>query len=175
MYMLPVHTCHRIFILKPHHLNIEYIDNVKEFYVNKSLPYNQKKFQPILCIFLGIFSLTTRLKPVHWFDKRRAVNTLIFGGDEKENKFQKFHFNFVNRSEKIDLFWIEIEWLNRTSDIIFEVKVFCPPIDINMDAEEFRKFGYAAIDFVADYLENIRDRFVWKFEWHEKTYEKKTN
>lgn len=30
-----------------------------------------------------------------------------------------------------------------------------------MDAEEFRKFGYAAIDFVADYLENIRDRFVY--------------
>lgn len=30
-----------------------------------------------------------------------------------------------------------------------------------MDAEEFRKFGYAAVDFVADYLENIRERFVW--------------
>lgn len=30
-----------------------------------------------------------------------------------------------------------------------------------MDAEEFRKFGYAAVDFVADYLENIRDRFVF--------------
>lgn len=29
-----------------------------------------------------------------------------------------------------------------------------------MDAEEFRKFGYAAVDFVADYLENIRERFV---------------
>lgn len=29
-----------------------------------------------------------------------------------------------------------------------------------MDADEFRKFGYAAIDFVADYLENIRERFV---------------
>lgn len=28
-----------------------------------------------------------------------------------------------------------------------------------MDAEEFRKFGYAAIDFVADYLENIRERY----------------
>lgn len=33
--------------------------------------------------------------------------------------------------------------------------------DINMDAEEFRKFGYAAIDFVADYLENIRERLVY--------------
>lgn len=35
-----------------------------------------------------------------------------------------------------------------------------------MDAEEFRKFGYAAIDFVADYLENIRERcvFVDKFK-----------
>lgn len=34
-----------------------------------------------------------------------------------------------------------------------------------MDAEEFRKFGYAAVDFVADYLENVHDRFVfdWKF------------
>lgn len=30
-----------------------------------------------------------------------------------------------------------------------------------MNAEEFRKFGHAAIDFVADYLENIRERFVW--------------
>lgn len=30
-----------------------------------------------------------------------------------------------------------------------------------MDAEEFRKFGYAAIDFVADYLENIRERLVY--------------
>ncbi|XP_031627721.1 3,4-dihydroxyphenylacetaldehyde synthase 2-like [Contarinia nasturtii] len=29
-----------------------------------------------------------------------------------------------------------------------------------MDAEEFRKFGYAAVDFVAEYLENIRDRPV---------------
>lgn len=29
-----------------------------------------------------------------------------------------------------------------------------------MDAEEFRKFGYAAVDFVADYLENIRERYV---------------
>lgn len=27
-----------------------------------------------------------------------------------------------------------------------------------MNAEEFRSFGKAAIDFVADYLENIRDR-----------------
>lgn len=29
-----------------------------------------------------------------------------------------------------------------------------------MDAKEFREFGRAAVDFVADYLENIRDRFV---------------
>lgn len=28
-----------------------------------------------------------------------------------------------------------------------------------MDAQEFREFGRAAIDFVADYLENIRDRW----------------
>lgn len=27
-----------------------------------------------------------------------------------------------------------------------------------MDVNEFREFGRAAIDFVADYLENIRDR-----------------
>lgn len=30
----------------------------------------------------------------------------------------------------------------------------------NMDINEFREFGRAAIDFVADYLENIRDRCV---------------
>lgn len=36
-----------------------------------------------------------------------------------------------------------------------------PQKKITMDAEEFRKFGYAAVDFVADYLENIRDRFVF--------------
>lgn len=29
-----------------------------------------------------------------------------------------------------------------------------------MDVQEFREFGRAAIDFVADYLENIRDRDV---------------
>jgi hypothetical protein len=27
-----------------------------------------------------------------------------------------------------------------------------------MDINEFREFGRAAIDFLADYLENIRDR-----------------
>lgn len=29
-----------------------------------------------------------------------------------------------------------------------------------MDATEFRKFGRAAVDFVADYLENVRERYV---------------
>lgn len=29
-----------------------------------------------------------------------------------------------------------------------------------MNAEEFREFGRATIDFIADYLENIRDRYV---------------
>lgn len=29
-----------------------------------------------------------------------------------------------------------------------------------MDVNEFREFGRAAIDFVADYLENIRERCV---------------
>lgn len=29
-----------------------------------------------------------------------------------------------------------------------------------MDANSFREFGRAAIDFCADYLENIGDRFV---------------
>lgn len=29
-----------------------------------------------------------------------------------------------------------------------------------MDAKEFREFGRAAVDFIADYLENIRDRSV---------------
>lgn len=28
----------------------------------------------------------------------------------------------------------------------------------NMNADEFREFGRATIDFIADYLENIRDR-----------------
>lgn len=28
-----------------------------------------------------------------------------------------------------------------------------------MDINEFREFGRAAIDFLADYFENIRDRF----------------
>lgn len=27
-----------------------------------------------------------------------------------------------------------------------------------MDATEFRKFGKAAVDYIADYLENLRDR-----------------
>lgn len=31
---------------------------------------------------------------------------------------------------------------------------------IEMDANEFREFGRASIDFIADYLENIRDRYV---------------
>uniref|UniRef100_A0A8D8ND27 Alpha-methyldopa hypersensitive protein n=1 Tax=Culex pipiens TaxID=7175 RepID=A0A8D8ND27_CULPI len=30
----------------------------------------------------------------------------------------------------------------------------------NMDVNEFREFGKAAIDWVADYLENVRDREV---------------
>lgn len=29
-----------------------------------------------------------------------------------------------------------------------------------MDAQEFREFGRAAVDFIADYLENIRERWV---------------
>jgi hypothetical protein len=29
-----------------------------------------------------------------------------------------------------------------------------------MDVTEFRKFARAAVDYVADYLENIRDRLV---------------
>lgn len=29
----------------------------------------------------------------------------------------------------------------------------------NMDVNEFREFGKAAIDWVADYLENVRDRY----------------
>lgn len=32
-----------------------------------------------------------------------------------------------------------------------------------MDADEFRAFGRAAVDFVADYLENIRERCVSAF------------
>jgi hypothetical protein len=29
-----------------------------------------------------------------------------------------------------------------------------------MDINEFKEFGHAAIDFLVDYLENIRDRLV---------------
>jgi hypothetical protein len=29
---------------------------------------------------------------------------------------------------------------------------------VNMNTEEFKEFGKAAIDFVADYFENIRER-----------------
>lgn len=29
-----------------------------------------------------------------------------------------------------------------------------------MDVKEFKEFGHAAIDFLVDYLENIRDRLV---------------
>jgi hypothetical protein len=29
-----------------------------------------------------------------------------------------------------------------------------------MDIQEFREFGHAAIDFLVDYFENIRDRLV---------------
>lgn len=30
-----------------------------------------------------------------------------------------------------------------------------------MNAKEFREFGYAAVDFVADYMENVHDRFIY--------------
>lgn len=29
-----------------------------------------------------------------------------------------------------------------------------------MDAEQFREFGKAAVDYIADYYETIRDRYV---------------
>lgn len=29
-----------------------------------------------------------------------------------------------------------------------------------MDAEQFREFGYAAVDFIADYMENVHKKFV---------------
>lgn len=29
-----------------------------------------------------------------------------------------------------------------------------------MDAKQFREFGYAAVDFVADYMENVHKRFA---------------
>lgn len=31
---------------------------------------------------------------------------------------------------------------------------------INMNAKEFREFGYAAVDFIADYMENVHKRFA---------------
>lgn len=30
-----------------------------------------------------------------------------------------------------------------------------------MNAQQFREFGYAAIDFVADYMENVHERFLF--------------
>jgi hypothetical protein len=38
-----------------------------------------------------------------------------------------------------------------------------------MDQSEFREFGKAAIDFVADYLENIRERYIFLEIFVEKT------
>lgn len=32
-----------------------------------------------------------------------------------------------------------------------------------MDFEEFREFGQASIEFIIDYLSNIRDRFVFVY------------
>lgn len=29
-----------------------------------------------------------------------------------------------------------------------------------MNAKEFREFGYAAVDFIADYMENVHERCV---------------
>ncbi|KAJ6648549.1 3,4-dihydroxyphenylacetaldehyde synthase [Pseudolycoriella hygida] len=31
-------------------------------------------------------------------------------------------------------------------------------LSCNMNADEFRQFGHATIEFIAEYLENIRDR-----------------
>lgn len=74
-----------------------------------------------------------------------------------------------DKSEKINSFANRISWLKTEHSDIYthihtQVKVFGQSINIEMDADEFRKFGYAAIDFVADYLENIRERFVHKFQ-----------
>lgn len=33
-----------------------------------------------------------------------------------------------------------------------------------MDVNEFREFGRAAVDFLADYFENIRDRLERRFD-----------
>lgn len=32
---------------------------------------------------------------------------------------------------------------------------------INMNAKEFREFGYAAVDFIAEYMENVHERFIY--------------
>lgn len=34
-----------------------------------------------------------------------------------------------------------------------------------MDINEFREFGRAAIDFLADYFENIRERLECRSDW----------
>lgn len=32
-----------------------------------------------------------------------------------------------------------------------------------MNAKEFREFGYAAVDFIADYMENVHERLIHLF------------
>lgn len=49
---------------------------------------------------------------------------------------------------------LESVWSVVKTCYIRNVKETCA----NMDAKDFREFGRAAIDFVADYMENVQDR-----------------
>ncbi|KAJ9576935.1 hypothetical protein L9F63_006501 [Diploptera punctata] len=50
--------------------------------------------------------------------------------------------------------------INTTNNIEKKPNIFNLSKKKNMDAKEFREFGKAAVDYVADYLESLRDRAV---------------
>ena len=57
----------------------------------------------------------------------------------------------------IGLSCLTLDYLGAVETVDYCVLVIIKKYII-MDVNEFREFGRAAIDFVADYLENIRDR-----------------
>lgn len=63
-------------------------------------------------------------------------------------------FRLNNRSEKYS-FPIKKKLFRVRFLTKYLVDTFLPR---KMDANEFREFGRASIDFIAEYLENIRDR-----------------
>lgn len=69
--------------------------------------------------------------------------------------------NEINRNE----FWITVDWcvscVRRIVFFVFRILFETQKkFGVSMDANEFRAFGRAAVDFVADYLENIEERWV---------------